>query len=291
MTESILKTKPAAKSGSFSFADGLTINRLGFGAMRVTGPGVWGKPVNHDAAIAVLRRAVELGINFIDTADSYGPEVSEQLIAEALYPYPADLVIATKGGMVRPGPGQWVTNGNPDYLRWACEQSLKRLKLERIDLYQLHRIDNKIPLSDQISVLVDLQKEGKILHIGLSEVSLHQLQEVEKMVKIASVQNKYNLLERHAEDVVAYCTTSKIAFIPWSPLATGKLAENEFLDSTAKKMGVHPMQIALAWLLQKSPVMVPIPGTSNLKHLEENISTVFCKLDDTILEELNNIKI
>ena len=282
--------KPVTQSGSYTFDKDLTVNRLGFGAMRITGPGIWGEPADHNTAIAVLKTAVELGTNFIDTADSYGPEVSEKLIAEALYPYPDDLLIATKGGLVRPGPNQWAENGNPAHLRQACEASLQRLKLDRIDLYQLHRIDSKVPLADQIGVLIDLKNEGKIRHIGLSEVSLNQLKEVEKMVNIASVQNKYNLSERNSEDVLTYCTKANIAFIPWFPLATGKLAQpGSVLEKMANKLGVLSTQIALAWLLQKSPVILPIPGTSSLQHLQENANAALVKLDKDLMEELNGM--
>ena len=282
--------KPVTQSGSYTFGKDLTVNRLGFGAMRITGPGIWGEPADHNTAIAVLKKAVELGTNFIDTADSYGPEVSEKLIAEALYPYPDDLLIATKGGLVRPGPNQWVENGNPAHLRQACEASLQRLKLDKIDLYQLHRIDSKVPLADQIGVLIDLKNEGKIRHIGLSEVSLNQLKEVEKMVTIASVQNKYNLSERNSEDVLTYCTKANIAFIPWFPLATGKLAQpGSVLEKMANKLGVLSTQIALAWLLKKSPVILPIPGTSSLQHLQENVNAALVKLDKDLMEELNGM--
>lgn len=284
------KQKPAIKSGTYKIGGDLTVYRLGFGAMRLTGPGIWGEPQNHDEAIAVLHRVLELGINFIDTADSYGPEVSEKLIAEALYPYPKDLVIATKGGLVRPGPDQWDLNGDPKHLRSACEGSLRRLKLDRIDLYQLHRIDPKFPLEDQIGVLVDLQREGKIRHIGLSEVSVNEIKKVRTMTPIASVQNKYNLIERDAEKVLEYCTREKIAFIPWFPLATGNLAKSgAVLDRLSKKLGVKPSQIALAWLLKKSPIMLPIPGTSSVKHLDENTSATLLSLDDSMMKELDHI--
>lgn len=282
--------KPARESGTFKLGGDLTVYRLGFGAMRVTGPGIWGEPQDHNEAIAVLKRTLELGINFIDTADSYGPEVSERLIAEALYPYPSDLVIATKGGLLRPGPDQWVENGDPKRLRKACEDSLKRLKLDRIDLYQLHRIDAKFPLEDQIGVFKDLQQEGKIRHIGLSEVNVEQIKKVQSMVKVASVQNKYNLIERDSESVLEFCTKENIAFIPWFPLATGNLAKpGKVLDRIAKKFNAQPAQIALAWLLKKSPVMLPIPGTSSVKHLDENTAGALLKLDDAAMQELDKI--
>jgi aryl-alcohol dehydrogenase-like predicted oxidoreductase len=259
--------------------------------MRLTGRGIWGEPSNHDEAIAVLHRVVELGINLIDTADSYGPEVSEKLIAEALYPYPDDLVIATKGGLVRPGPNQWVEKGDPKHLRSACEGSLTRLKLQRIDLYQLHRIDSKFPLEDQIGALVELQQEGKIRHIGLSEVSVDQIKAVQRLVSVASVQNKYNLVERNSESVLEYCTRENIAFIPWFPLATGNLATSGgVLARLSQTLGAKPAQIALAWLLKKSPVMIPIPGTSSVKHLEENTAAALLELDAATMKELDNIR-
>ncbi len=285
----LTEKKPALASGKYQLGGDLTIYRLGFGAMRLTGSGIWGEPKNHNEAIDVLHRVIELGINFIDTADSYGPHVSERLIAEALYPYPEGLVIATKGGLERPGPNQWNINGDPKHLRSACEGSLKRLKKDSIDLYQLHRIDPKIPLADQISVLIELQQEGKIRHIGLSEVSVDELKKIRQMVDIVSVQNKYNLLDKSAEDVLNYCTQENIAFIPWFPLATGDLAKLETLKRLAKKVNAAPAQLALAWLLKKSPMMLPIPGTSSIQHLEENTSAALIKLDDEIMKELNQL--
>lgn len=281
------KQKPAIQSGIYSLGGDLTVYRLGFGAMRVTGPGIWGEPHNHGKAIALLRRVIELGINFIDTADSYGPEVSERLIAEALYPYPKDLVIATKGGLLRPGPNQWVENGDPKRLRAACEASLKRLKLDCIDLYQLHRIDANFPLEDQIGVFKDLQQQGKIRHIGLSEVSVDQIKKVESMVKVVSVQNKYNLIEKESEPVLDYCSQKNIAFIPWFPLATGNLVKEQALDGIANQLQAKPAQVALAWLLKKSPVMLPIPGTSSIEHLEENTEAALLTLDETTMAELD----
>lgn len=268
----------AAASGTFTIGEDLTINRLGFGAMRITGEGVWGEPKDHDQAIRVLQRAVELGIDFIDTADSYGPEVSERLIAEALHPYPANLVIATKAGFDRPGAGKWVMNGRPEHLREACEGSLKRLRLERIDLYQLHRIDPAVPAEDQIGTLADLQQEGKIKHIGLSEVSVEQVRHAQSMVKIVSVQNRYSVADRAAEDVLEHCEAQGIGFIPWFPLGAGKLAEpGGALARTAKEVGITTSQLALAWLLWRSPVMLPIPGTSSVEHLEENVAAAALK--------------
>jgi aryl-alcohol dehydrogenase-like predicted oxidoreductase len=277
----------AAKSGTFVIGGDLPVRRLGFGTMQLTGRGVWGEPADHDQAIAVLRRAVALGINLIDTADSYGPAVAERLIAEALHPYPKDLVIATKGGLQRPGPNRWVEDGRPARLRAACAESLSRLKLQCIDLYQLHRIDSKVPMEDQIGALLDLQREGKIRHIGLSEVSVAQLSAIRKLAPIVSVQNRYNLVDRHAEDVLEYCTRENIGFIPWFPLATGALAKpGSPIARTAEQLGAQPAQVALAWLLKKSPVMLPIPGTSSVKHLEENTASALLPLNDEIVELL-----
>jgi len=281
--------RPAEASGTFLIGD-IPVHRLGFGAMQLTGDGVWGEPDNHSKAIAVLRRAVELGINLIDTADSYGPEVSERLIAEALYPYPDDLLIATKAGFQRPGPDRWVEDGRPEHLRSAVEGSLRRLRLQRIDLLQLHRIDPKVPMEDQISALIDLQRDGKIRHIGLSEVNLNQIEAVRRITPIVSVQNRYNLVDRDSEDVLEYCTREKIGFIPWFPLATGELAKHDGpLTRAAKRLNVQPAQVALAWLLQKSPVMLPIPGTSKVKHLEENTAAALIELDDSTMEELDRL--
>ncbi|MFI5525215.1 aldo/keto reductase [Streptomyces platensis] len=263
--------RPADASGTFAFGGDLAINRLGYGAMQLTGPGVWGEPKDPAEAIRVLRRAVDLGINFIDTADSYGPFVSERLIREALHPYPEELLIATKGGLTRPGPDDWRPVGRPEYLRQQTELSLRHLGVERIGLYQLHRIDEKVPLTDQLGELVLLQEEGKIHHIGVSEVTVQQLKEARTLANIASVQNLYNLANRSAEDVLNYAERQNIAFIPWSPIATGKLARpGGALDAAAKQHGASPSQLALAWLLHRSPVMLPIPGTSETAHLEEN---------------------
>ncbi len=279
----------APKSGRFLIGGDLPVYRLGFGTMRLTGKGVWGKPADHDEAIAVLRRAVELGITLFDTADSYGPEVAERLIAEALHPYPEELVIATKAGFERPGPGRWEENGRPEHLKAACEGSLARLKLERIDLFQLHRIDPKVAVEDQIGALLDLQKEGKIRHIGLSEVSVEQIETVRRMATVVSVQNRYNLTDRKSEDVLEYCTREEIGFIPWFPLATGDLAKPEgAVAQVAKRVDASPSQVALAWLLKKSPVMLPIPGTSSLEHLEENTAAALFQLDDAMMKELES---
>src|SRR5580704_8699040 len=281
---------PAAKSGEFVIGGDLPVWRLGFGAMRITGKGIWGEPKDHDEAIRVLQRAVELGINFIDTADSYGPHVSERLIAEALYPYPAGLVIATKAGFDRSGPDRWTMNGRPEHLRKACEGSLERLKLERIDLYQLHRIDPAVPAEDQLGTLKDLQTQGKIKHIGLSEVSVAQIEHARSIVPIVSVQNRYSVADRAAEDVLEYCERASIGFIPWFPLGAGKLVqEGGKLERTAVKMKITTSQLALAWLLWRSPVMLPIPGTSRVSHLEENVATAAVKVDDGRMRELGQL--
>jgi pyridoxine 4-dehydrogenase len=278
---------PAAKSGQFRIGGDLTINRLGYGSMRLTGKGIWGPPKDRNEAIRVLRRAVELGINFIDTADSYGPAVAEEIIAEALYPYPAGLVIATKAGFDRPGPDKWVTNGRPEHLRAACEGSLKRLRLDRIELFQLHRIDPKVPADDQLGALQNLQSEGKINHIGLSEVSVKEIEHARTIVPIVSVQNRYSVVDRTADDVVEYCESAGLGFIPWFPLAAGDVSKkgNE-LERAAAKLKITPSQLALAWLLHRSPVMLPIPGTSRVEHLEENVAAAAVKLDDATLKGL-----
>lgn len=280
-------TRPATKSGSFEIGGDLPVYRLGFGAMQLTGPGVWGEPTDRAEAIAVLRRAVELGINFIDTADSYGPNVSEKLICEGLHPYRKGLVIGTKAGFVRTGPGDWTELGHPDYLRQQCEMSLRRLKLEHIDLFQLHRIDPNVPAAEQFAVLRDLQKEGKVRHVGLSEVNVAEIKAARRIVPIATVQNRYNLVYRKSEEVLKYCTRENIGFIPWFPLATGDLAKpGGVLARIAKRLGAKPAQVALAWLLKKSPVMLPIPGTSKVKHLEENTAAALLDLDDSTMKEL-----
>jgi pyridoxine 4-dehydrogenase len=261
-------------TGTFALGGDLTINRLGYGAMRITGDGIWGEPKDHDGAIEVLQKAIDLGVNFIDTADSYGPEVSENLIAEALYPYPKDLVIATKGGFCRSGPNKWEAVGRPEYLRQCVEMSLRRLKLERIDLYQLHRIDPKVPVEESLGALKDFQKAGKIRHIGLSEVSAAELDQASKTVKIVSVQNQYNLSDRRHEKVLKYSEEKNLAFIPWFPVASGKLARpGGPLDEIAKKHKATVAQVSLAWLLHHSPVMLPIAGTSSVEHLEENMAS------------------
>jgi pyridoxine 4-dehydrogenase len=259
-------------AGTFTLGGDLTVNRLGYGAMRITGNGIWGEPKDRNEALRVLRRTVELGVNFIDTADSYGPEVSENLIAEALHPYPKDLIIATKGGFTRSGPNKWAEDGRPEYLRQCVEMSLRRLKVERIDLYQLHRIDRKVPVEESLGALKEFQQAGKIRHIGLSEVSTQEIEQAGKTVEVVSVQNLYNLSDRKHEQVLQFCGQQKIAFIPWFPVAAGKLAKpGGVLDQAAKKHGATVAQLSLAWLLFHSPVILPIPGTSSVKHLEENI--------------------
>jgi len=278
----------AAKAGEFLIGNDLRVTRLGYGAMRITGDGIWGEPADRAECVRVLRRAVELGVNFIDTADSYGPYVSEEIIAEALHPYPANLVIATKGGFDRTGPNKWVENGKPEHLRSACEGSLRRLRLERIDLYQLHRIDPKVPADDQLGTLKDLQAEGKIKHIGLSEVSVGQIQHARTIVRVVSVQNRYSMTDRGSEDVLEYCEKEKMAFIPWFPLAAGKLSGPDSpVERVAAQLKATPSQVALAWLLARSPVMLPIPGTSKVKHLEENIAAAGLKIDQKKMRELS----
>ena len=277
----------AGKAGEFLIGNDLRIARLGYGAMRITGKGIWGEPADRAEAIRVVRRAVELGINFIDTADSYGPFVSEEIIAEALHPYPAGLVIATKGGFDRPGPNQWVENGRPEHLRSACEGSLRRLRLDRIDVYQLHRIDPKVPAEDQIGTLKDLQAQGKIKHIGLSEVSVRQIQHAQTLAPIVSVQNRYSLADRGSEDVLEFCEREKIGFIPWFPLAAGQLSgADSSVSRAAAQLKATPSQVALAWLLARSPVILPIPGTSSVKHLEENIAAAGLKIDEDTVRAL-----
>ncbi|NUO61158.1 MAG: aldo/keto reductase [Hamadaea sp.] len=266
---------------TFAIGGTLPVDRLGFGAMQITGPGIWGPPRDHDEAIRVLRRAVELGVTFIDTADSYGPGVSEELIREALHPYPENLVIATKAGLVRTGPDQWHPLGHPAYLRQQAELSLRRLGLERIDLFQLHRIDPAVPLADQLGALTELQKDGKIGHIGLSQVSVAELRQARAHADIATVQNLYNLANRRAETVLDYCEAEGLGFIPWFPIATGELARpGGPLDALASAAGITPVQFALAWLLRRSPVMLPIPGTSSVAHLEENLGARAVELTD-----------
>jgi pyridoxine 4-dehydrogenase len=279
----------AKASGTFAIGGDLTVNKLGYGAMRITGDGIWGEPKDREGAKKVLRRAVELGVNFIDTADSYGPEVSEQLIGEALAPYPKGVVIATKAGLTRQGPNQWLPVGRPEYLIQEVEMSLRRLKLERLDLWQLHRIDPKVPVEESLGAIKKLQEQGKIRHVGLSEVKPHEIEQARKIVEIVSVQNQYNLTDRQHEDVVEYCTRHSLAFIPWFPVAAGKLAKpGGKLDTVAKAHGATVSQLSLAWLLHHSPVMLPIPGTSSVAHLEENIAAAGVKLSDAEWKEIED---
>jgi aryl-alcohol dehydrogenase-like predicted oxidoreductase len=273
--------------GTFTLGAELTVRRLGFGAMRLTGDGVWGEPPDHEVALAVLRRAAQLGINLVDTADSYGPEVSERLIAEALYPYPEDLVIATKGGVARPGPGRWEPDGRPEHLREACEGSLRRLRLERIAVYQLHTVDAKVALEESLGALTELRDEGKIAHIGLSNVGVEQLERALDLTPVVSVQNRFNLVDRDSEDVLEACERHGIAFIPWFPLATGSLARpGGPLERAAARHQAAPAQVALAWLLARSAVMLPIPGTGSVEHLEENVAATGVRLGGDDVAEL-----
>jgi pyridoxine 4-dehydrogenase len=274
-------------SDTLTIGGDLDVRRLGFGAMRLTGDGIWGPPDDADQARAVLRRAVDLGVDLIDTADSYGPEVSENLIAEALHPYPEGLVIATKGGMRRTGPGRWPRDARPERLKEACEASLRRLRLERIDLYQLHSPDPAVPFEDSLGALKELQDEGKIRHVGISNVSLDQVERARELVDVATVQNRYNLADRHSEDVLDACERAGIGFIPWFPLATGDLARpGGPLDDVAREHGATPGQVALAWLLGRSPVMLPIPGTSTVEHLEENVAAADVDLSGAEMDRL-----
>ena len=277
-------TPTAAAAGKIDVGGDLTVNRLGFGAMRITGEGVWGAPPDRDRAKAALRRAVQLDVTFIDTADSYGPEVSEELIAEALYPYPDDLVIATKGGQVRPGPGRWEPDGRPEVLRQACEGSLTRLRLDRIDLYQFHRPDPKVPVAESIGALAELKEEGKIRHIGVSNFSEEQLREAERITPVVSVQNRYNVTDRSSEQLVDLCEQEALVFLPWAPLVgTDDVIP---IQTAARQHGVSPRQVAIAWLLSRSPQILPIPGSGSPEHVEENILAASIELDP---EEANAI--
>lgn len=278
----------AAAAGSVTLGGSVAVNRLGFGAMRITGPGIWGPPKDAPAAVAVLRRAVELGVNFIDTADSYGPAVSEELIAHALYPYPKGLVIATKGGWNRPGPNQWTHDSSPKHLRAAIEGSLKRLRLDRIELYQLHTPDPAISFDLSIETLGELQSEGKIHLIGLSNVTREHIERARKIAEIVSVQNRYSVVDREWEYVVDYCEQNRIAFIPWFPLGAGDVG-HDLIERIAKAQGVKAIQIALAWVLQRSPIMLPIPGTSNVRHLEENLAAASLRLSEPELRQLDEV--
>lgn len=283
--------RPAGAAGTFAIGGDLTVHRMGFGAMRVTGPGIWGDPPDPAGARKLLRRAVELGVNLIDTADAYGPEVSERLIAEALRPYPKDLVIATKGGLTRPAQERWDHDGRPEHLRQACEASLRRLRLDRIDLYQLHAPDPKVPLADSMGELARLQREGKIRHVGVSNFGLDELRLARRIVKVVSVQNRYNVGDRRSEDVLGVCAADGIAFLPWAPLAgrereASRSGSIEVLGQVARARGISDIQAALAWLLARSPVLLPIPGTSSIAHLEENVAATALRLSP---EEMKRI--
>jgi aryl-alcohol dehydrogenase-like predicted oxidoreductase len=288
--------RPAEASGTLMIGGDLQVYRLGFGAMRITGDGIWGPPKNKQEALAVLHRALELGINLIDTADSYGPEVSEELIAEALYPYPKGLVIATKGGLLRTGPGQWPQDGSPKHLEEALEASLKRLRVDTIDIYQFHRPDPKVPFEDSVGTIAKMKAEGKIRHVGLSNVTTEQLAQAQKIVPIVTIQNHYNLSKRESEhmseqqseEMIDVCARQGIGFIPWNPLSTGELAKQGGpLDQIAKQRNAQPSQIALAWLLHRSSTMLPIPGTSSVKHLEENAIGATIKLTQEEFDAIN----
>jgi aryl-alcohol dehydrogenase-like predicted oxidoreductase len=277
---------PSAKAaGELTLGGDLTVRRLGFGAMRITGEGIWGEPPHRDAAIAVLRRAIELGVNLIDTADSYGPEVSENLIAEALHPYPEDLVIATKGGLTRPGPGRWVADCRPERLKQCCEDSLRRLKVDRIDLYQLHTVDPKVPYAESVGALAELREEGKVRHVGISNAGVAYLEEARGIVPVVSVQNRYSMSARDSEPVLEVCAREGLGFVPWFPLNAGSV-EGGPIEEVASAHGATPMQVALAWLLHHSPVMLPIPGTSSRSHVEENVAAASIELSEDELERL-----
>ncbi|MFI1834400.1 aldo/keto reductase [Streptomyces olivaceoviridis] len=284
-----MDTISAESSGSFALGGEFVVNRLGYGTMQLTGPGVWGPFPDPDRGVRVLRRAVELGVTLFDTADSYGPETAEELLREALHPYPENLVIATKAGFTRPGPGEWRMNGRPDHLRRQAESSLRRLGLERIPLFQLHRVDPSVPFEDQIGTLRELRDEGKIAQVGLSEVGVEELERARAIVPVASVQNLYNLAQRDSEAVLEYAKANGIAFLPWFPLATGQLARpGGPLARVAARLGASPSQVALAWLLHRSPVVLPIPGTSSVEHLEENVAAAALKLTQADYEALGN---
>jgi len=281
-----MTTANAGVAGTTDVGGDLTVNRLGFGAMRITGEGIWGPPTDRDEANAVLRRAVELGVNFIDTADSYGPNISEELIAEALHPYPDDLVIATKGGLERPGPGRWTANGRPEHLIEACEGSLRRLKLDQIPLYQFHRVDPAVPLEDSIGTLVNLKEQGKIRHIGLSNVTEDELRQAQRLTPIVSIQNRYNLSDRHSESLIDLCEQEQLVFLPWAPIQD---LDNPTVRQVAQDHDAAPRQIVLAWLLARSPAILPIPGTGTASHLEDNVAAAGIKLSPAEVESLNNV--
>ncbi len=277
---------PAAAAGTLTLGGELEVRRMGFGAMRLTGKGVWGEPSDPEAARSLLRRAIELGVNFIDTADAYGPDVSERLIAEALHPYPDDLVVATKGGLLRTGLGDWERDCRPEHLREACEASLRRLRVERIDLYQLHAVDPNVPLEESVGALAELRDEGKVRLVGVCNVDFDELHSALEIVPIASVQNRYSLRDRYSDPIVDVCEKRELAFIPWFPLGAGDAGDDDALRQVAKERGATPFQVALAWLLQRSPAMLPIPGTSSVGHLEENVAAAELRLTEDDLAEL-----
>jgi pyridoxine 4-dehydrogenase len=287
MSQTRTSDLPAAAGGAFDLGGELRVNRMGFGAMRLTGRGIWGEPTDRGEAVRVLRRAVELGVNLIDTADSYGPHVAEEIIAEALYPYPDGLFIATKGGLERPGPDRWTPNGRPEYLRRQLEGSLRRLKVERIDLWQLHRVDRAVPADVQFEAIREFQRQGLVRLAGLSEVSVSQIEQARRIVEVASIQNRYNVFDREWEAELEYCERNEMAFIPWFPLAAGALEEGGPLARVAQRHDASVHQIALAWLLARSPVMLVIPGTSSVAHLEENIAAAEIKLSDEDMATLS----
>jgi pyridoxine 4-dehydrogenase len=281
---------PVADSGTFDIPDLGPVHRLGFGAMRITGPGIWGEPPDREAARQVVRRAVELGIDFIDTADSYGPTISEEILAEAIHPY-GDVKIATKAGFTRQGPHKWVAVGRPEYLRQQAELSLRRLRVDRLDLLQLHRIDPKVDRDDQFGELADLQREGKVAALGLSQVNVEEIQAASRHFRVATVQNRYNLIDRSSEDVLSFCDANDIGFIPWAPVSAGKLiGPRSPLTNALQRLSATPAQLALAWLLRRSPVMLPIPGTGSVEHLEENVAAAGLQLDDDIYAELTALR-
>jgi aryl-alcohol dehydrogenase-like predicted oxidoreductase len=282
----ILYAATSTEATMFKIGGDLSVNRLGFGAMRITGDGVWGWPKDRGEALKVLKRAVELGVNLIDTADAYGPETSELLIAEALHPYPKGLVIATKGGLTRPGPGQWVPDGRPEYLKQCVDKSLKRLKLERIDLYQLHRIDSKVPAEDSLGALKEMRDAGKIRHVGLSEVGPAEIESARKIVPIATIQNRYNVDDRKWDNALKYCEKEGLGFMPWAPIGGGRSKMSSAVETVAKELNASVYQVAIAWLLQKSPVMLPIPGTSSVKHVEENVAAGKLRLTEAQMKAL-----
>jgi pyridoxine 4-dehydrogenase len=287
MSQTRTSDQPAAAGGSVHLGGELRVSRMAFGAMRLTGPGIWGEPTDRGEAVRVLRRAVELGVNFIDTADSYGPHVAEEIIAEALYPYPDGLILATKGGLERPGPDRWTPNGRPEYLRRQLEGSLRRLKVERIDLWQLHRVDRAVPADEQFEAIREFQRQGLVRLAGLSEVSVSQIEQARRIVEVASIQNRYNVFDREWEAELEYCERNEMAFIPWFPLAAGALEEGGPLARVAQRHDASVHQIALAWLLARSPVMLVIPGTSSVAHLEENIAAAEIKLSDEDMATLS----